>query len=63
MAIAGPVPATGPGAPQRLTIRVTEGRHRVEIRKAGFATYRERSAIGRDRTLTFNVSLEQVTND
>ena len=53
----GPSPA--PGAIQRLTIRVTEGRHRVEIRKEGFATYSEQILIGRDRTLTLNVSLNK----
>ena len=53
----GPSPA--PGGIQRLTIRVTEGRHRVEIRKEGFATYSEQILIGRDRTLTLNVSLNK----
>jgi len=52
-------PSPGPGAIQRLTIRVTEGRHRVEIRKGGFATYSEQILIGRDRTLTLNVSLNK----
>jgi hypothetical protein len=49
-------PAPG-SAVQRLTLRLTEGRHRVEIRKEGFATYTESVTIGRDRTLTLNVSL------
>lgn len=49
-------PAPG-GVMQRLTIRLTEGKHRVEIRREGFATYTETIAIGRDRILTLNVSL------
>lgn len=49
-------PAPG-SAMQRLTIRLTEGKHRVEIRREGFATYTETIAIGRDRTMTLNVSL------
>jgi hypothetical protein len=51
---ATPAPGT---AIQRLTIRLTEGKHRVEIRKEGFATYSETISIGRDRTMTLNVSL------
>jgi hypothetical protein len=41
----------------RLTIRLPDGRHKVEVRKAGFETYTEEIAIQRGRTLTLNVSL------
>jgi hypothetical protein len=41
----------------RITIRLTEGRHRLEIRKNGFSTYREEILIRRDRALSLNVSL------
>ena len=41
----------------RLSIRLPEGRHKVEVRKAGFATYTEEVAVQRSRTLTLNVSL------
>ena len=45
------------GEDKRLLIKLTEGRHVVEIKKEGFATYTETIAIGRDRTMTLNVSL------
>jgi hypothetical protein len=51
---ATPTPGT---AIQRLTLRLTEGRHRVEIKKEGYVTYSETIGIGRDRTMTLNVSL------
>lgn len=41
----------------RLSIRLPDGRHKVEVRKAGFETYTEDIAIQRGRTLTLNVSL------
>jgi hypothetical protein len=40
-----------------IAIQLPEGRHRVEVRKAGLATYTEEVLIRRDRTLTLNVSL------
>jgi hypothetical protein len=40
-----------------FSIQLPEGRHRVEVRKAGLATYTEDVLIGRDRTLTLNVGL------
>jgi uncharacterized membrane protein len=41
----------------RLLVRLTEGRHTVEIRKEGYARYAEDVLIGEGRTLTLNVSL------
>jgi hypothetical protein len=43
----------------RMTIRLPEGRHRIEIRKEGFAQYREDVLVRRDRTMTLNVSLSR----
>lgn len=39
-------------------IQLAEGRHSVEIRRAGMATYTEDVLIRRDRTMTLNVSLK-----
>ena len=50
---------TLPEKQTRLHIRLSEGRHRVEVKKDGFATYTETIAIARDRTLTLNVSLRK----
>jgi hypothetical protein len=44
------------GAP--VTIRLSEGRHRVEVRRAGQQAYAEDVLIRRDRTLTVNVALD-----
>jgi hypothetical protein len=41
----------------RVSIRLTEGRHVVEIRKAGFSVYREEVLIRNNATLTLNVAL------
>ena len=41
----------------RLVIQLAPGRHRVEIRKPGFATYSEEVLIRAGATLTLNVSL------
>jgi hypothetical protein len=46
-----------PDGQSRLAIRLPEGRHRIEIRKEGFATFAENVLISRDRTMTLNVSL------
>lgn len=43
----------------RIFIQLPEGRHRVEVRKPGFATYTEEVLIRRDRTLSVNVGLTQ----
>jgi hypothetical protein len=50
-------PWSAPAAQDRISIRLAEGRHRVEIRKPGFADYREDVLIRDNRTLTLNVSL------
>ncbi len=41
----------------RFTIELPEGRHRIEVRRAGAATYTEDVLIRRDRTLTLNVQV------
>ena len=51
------------GEEKRLLIKLPEGRHTVEVRKEGFATYVETIGIGRDRTLTLNVSLARQLQD
>jgi hypothetical protein len=50
-------PWTIPAGDTRLFVQLPEGRHRVEIRKAGYATYSEEVAVQRGRTFTLNVSL------
>jgi hypothetical protein len=40
-----------------FNIELPEGRHHIEVRRAGMATYTEDVLIRRDRTLTLNVSL------
>jgi hypothetical protein len=52
-------PWTMPAEQGRLVIRLAEGRHTIEVRKEGYATYTETIGIGRDRTLTLNVSLRR----
>ena len=42
-----------------IAIRLPEGRHRIEIQKAGYARYVEEILIRRDQTLTLNVSLKK----
>lgn len=42
---------------QLISIELPEGRHRIEVRRAGMATYTEDVLIRRDRTLTLNVAL------
>lgn len=41
----------------RLVIQLAPGRHRVEVRKAGFTTYSEEVLIRAGATMTLNVSL------
>lgn len=49
---------SAPADQERITIRLAEGRHRVEVRKAGFAHMGERRALIRSgNTLSINVSL------
>jgi len=46
-------------AEDRLSIRLTEGRHRIEVKKDGFVSYAEGVLIRRNATLTLNVSLSK----
>jgi hypothetical protein len=46
-----------PAGQDRTSIKLPEGRHRIEIQKEGFAKYVEEILIRRDQTLTLNVSL------
>jgi hypothetical protein len=48
-------PADAPG--DRTLIRLAEGRHRIEVRKAGYATYAEDVLIRNNATLTLNFVL------
>lgn len=48
----------GPAGVERLTIQLAVGRHRVEVRKEGFATYSEDVLIRAGATLTLNVALK-----
>jgi len=47
------------GAAEQNTfmIQLSEGRHQIEVRRAGMATFTEDVLIRRDRTLTLNVGL------
>ncbi len=49
-------PASGES---RWRIRLPEGRHQIEIRKEGFATFSETIGVFRDRTMTLNVTLKR----
>jgi hypothetical protein len=53
-------PWTIPAGDARLNVQLPAGRHRVEIRKAGFATYTEEVAVQAGRRLALNVSLIRV---
>jgi hypothetical protein len=48
-----------PAGQEAFSIRLPEGRHRIEIRKEGFARYVEEILIRTNRTLTLNVSLKR----
>ena len=48
---------SGPAGTERLSIQLAPGRHKVEVRKQGFATYTEEILIRQGATLTLNVSL------
>jgi hypothetical protein len=45
------------GGDDRVTIQLSEGRHRVEVRREGLSTYTEEILIRRGATFTLNVSL------
>ena len=53
-------PWTIPAGESRLNLQLPAGRHRVEIRKTGFATYTEEVAVQAGRRLALNVSLIRV---
>ena len=48
----------GPATSDRLNIRLTTGKHRIEVRKEGLTTYTEEVLIRPSATLTLNVSLK-----
>ncbi len=48
---------TGASDSDTMLIQLSEGPHRVEVRRDGMATYEENVLIRRDRTMTLNVSL------
>jgi uncharacterized membrane protein len=43
--------------PDRLNLKLTAGRHKVEVRKEGFVTYAEDILIRDQGTITLNVVL------
>jgi hypothetical protein len=53
---------TGPADSQRLNIRLAAGRHRVEVRKAGYVTYTEDVLIRGEATMSLNVSMTRSKN-
>jgi len=52
-----------PANQNRISVELTEGRHHVEIRKAGFNQYREDVLIRPGATLPLNVSLLRVAGN
>lgn len=48
---------TSPVGSERITVQLTVGRHRLEVRKEGMATYSEEILIRSGATLTLNVAL------
>lgn len=49
---------SSPGNQERITIQLTEGRHRIDVRREGMNTYTEDILIRRGATFTLNVSLK-----
>ena len=49
---------TPPAQQEAHAIRLTEGRHRIEVRKSGFVTYTEEVLIRGSRTLALTVTLK-----
>jgi hypothetical protein len=47
-----------PGGQDRVSIQLSEGRHRIEVRREGMTTYAEDILIRRGATFTLNVSLK-----
>ena len=50
-------PWTIPSGEARLNVQLPAGRHKVEIRKTGFASYTEEVQVQAGRRLALNVSL------
>ena len=50
---------TSGGATGRTIIKLSEGRHKIEVRKAGYSTYTEDVLIRNGATLTLNVVLSK----
>jgi hypothetical protein len=50
---------TVPAGESRLAVELSEGRHVVEVRKAGYAIYREDVLIRNNAALNINVALTQ----
>jgi len=48
---------TGSAQPDRLTLKLTAGRHKVEVRKEGFVAYTEDVLIRDQATMTLNIVL------
>jgi PEGA domain-containing protein len=53
----------GPDSQDRLIIEVAEGRHTIEVQKAGFRTYITEIDVRRGDTTNVNVSLRTQNND
>lgn len=49
---------SAPGGQDRISIQLSEGRHKVEVRREGMSTYSEDILIRRGATFTLNVSLK-----
>jgi hypothetical protein len=47
----------GPSGDERLVVQVAEGRHRIEVRKAGYAPFTTEVEIGRGVSVPVNVKL------
>ncbi len=50
---------TPPADEAPWTLRLAEGRHRIEIRKPGYTTFTETVGVFRNRTMTLNVTLKR----
>jgi hypothetical protein len=51
---------TGPAENQRLNIKLSAGRHRVEVRKAGYTAYTEDILIRGEATMSLNVAMTRI---
>ena len=50
----------GPVTGERLLVQVLEGRHRIEIRKAGYQPFSTEIVVRGGETVPINVSLPQA---